>query len=155
MTCWSNDDDLHGKRTGVTDPAVALPSSRLTSYHDNNLLSRTDPLGHLLSSTNPLGVTTSYSYDAVDRLVTVVDALGGRSQTASTAAGRVKSSTDPKGQTTTFAYDGARRRISVVDALKGSLGSTYDSPTTRLVVCSSRRTPTATPPIMCTTRSAA
>ena len=55
----------------------------------------------MTSTTDPLGHTTTYQYDGLNRQVETIDALGGTSITAYDAAGNVTSTTDPLGHTTT------------------------------------------------------
>jgi len=105
------------KSGGVTD--VVNPTDAVTAMvydADNNVLSSTDPNGN----------TTSYSYDAVDRRVTSVDPTGYTTTTVYDPAGNVIQTTDPRGNTTTTIYDADNRAIETDDLL-GSVGKTaYD-----------------------------
>src|SRR5262249_54565138 len=86
-----------------------------------------DPNGNLLSATtgiantNPHVMTTSYGYDALNRLTQVTEGYGGSVSRTSTvifdAAGNVLSTTDPVVGTTSYAYDADNRTTQEIDAL--------------------------------------
>src|SRR5262249_6065355 len=57
--------------------------------------------------------TTTYGYDALNRVTAVTDGLGHVSSTAYDAASNVTSQTDANGNVTTFAYDVRNRQTGV------------------------------------------
>jgi RHS repeat-associated protein len=67
-------------------------------------------------TTDPLGHTTSISYDSKGNPISIIDALGQTSTFAYNSAGQVTSITDPLGQSISFSYDGADI-TSIQDAL--------------------------------------
>jgi YD repeat-containing protein len=71
--------------------------------------------GHLATIPDPLGSTTTQTYDAASRLLT---------------------QTDPLGRTTQFAYDALSRLITVVDPLNHATHFSYD-PNENLLTVSS------------------
>ncbi len=81
---------------------------------------RTDPV---------LGtVVTSYTYDALNRLVTVSMPRGASTQTRSFqwTGGDMTSATNPENGTVTYTYDGAHRMLSRTDAKGQKTQYTYD-----------------------------
>ena len=81
----------------------------------------------MTSTTDPLGHTTTYHYDGLNRQVETIDALGGTSITAYDAAGNVTSTTDPLGHTTTNGYDADNRQTSTTDPLGNVTTTAYDA----------------------------
>ena len=82
----------------------------------------------MISTTDPLGHTTTYQYDCAeppDRRST--DPLSHTTTTAYDADGNVISTTDPLGQTTTYAYDALNRQTSVTDPLGHTTTTAYDA----------------------------
>jgi RHS repeat-associated protein len=107
-----------------------------------------DPLGHLLSTIDPLGnhmtrvfdgdgnlasetdaanKTTSYSYDAADRLITVTRPGASTLGTGYDANGNVTSQTDPLGHVTSYGYDVFNRVTSMTDPLGRTTSYAYDA----------------------------
>jgi RHS repeat-associated protein len=100
------------------DPAV--PAELATTTHTYG------PLGRLESSTDPMGVTTTYEYDIEGRMVAVVDEDAERIETDYDAFGRPTVQTDQLGETTTTTYDAAGRVTAVEDREGHDTTYTYD-----------------------------
>ena len=71
-----------------------------------------DDAGNVASRTNARGFTTSYSYDALNRLTQSEDALGHLATIVYDDLGNVQATIDPLGRRTTFVYDALNRRIA-------------------------------------------
>ncbi len=90
------------------DPVTGIISGHLISETDplGNTTSYTyNGLGQVLTVTDPLNHTTTYDYDAFGRQTKVIDPLGRTTSTTYNPAGRVESVTDPLGQVTSYQYD--------------------------------------------------
>src|SRR5207248_2645640 len=93
-----------------------------------------DAIGNVLAATDPLGRTTSYAYDNLDRrtVITSPDPDGAGPQTAPAtqfaydSVGNLIRSTDALGRPTAFTYDVLNRMLSVTDALGGTATMQYD-----------------------------
>ncbi|WP_405056848.1 DUF6531 domain-containing protein [Kribbella sp. NBC_01505] len=88
---------------------IALSDGRQISY---------DYAGGLLTGvTDVRGKTTSYGYDAADRIITVTDALGRviTKNIYDAATGRVSSQTGPTGDVTRFEWDAAKGEADTID----------------------------------------
>ena len=85
--------------------ARALQRTTTTAY---------DAVGNVRSTTNPVGATTSYAYDALNRQTQMIEAYGSAVQRTTTtsydAVGNVLSTTNPRGYVTSYAYDALNRR---------------------------------------------
>jgi RHS repeat-associated protein len=82
--------------------------------------------GKRATDTDPLGRVTSYSYDALDRLVSTTRPDGTVTRQAYDAEGRRVSSTDAAGNVTTYAYDPVGRLVRTTFADGSSTSMTYD-----------------------------
>lgn len=90
--------------------------------------------GNVLTSTDENGVTTTNTYDAMDRLLTTsrpgLDETGAAVTITSSMtydwAGKVLTSTDPNNHTTACAYDKQENLIKTTDALNGVQYFVYD-----------------------------
>lgn len=101
----------------------------------------------LASTTDRLGRTTNYTYDADRNLVAMTDPLGLTTRLTYFPSGKLHTMTDPKGNVTTwtrdiegrvvaktyadgkgdtYTYDDAGRRVSMTDALGQTTSYTYD-----------------------------
>jgi RHS repeat-associated protein len=72
-------------------------------------------------------LTTSYAYDAANRLITLTDPAGGVSRTEYDAADRVTATVDPLGRRTTITYDTLGRRIRTTLPDGTFVSVTYDA----------------------------
>jgi RHS repeat-associated protein len=79
-----------------------------------------------------LGQTTNYAYDALNRLTSLSDPLGNTTTTTYNALGRIITTTNAKGQATNFEYDALGRLTKVTDAKSGTVTYTYDANGNRL-----------------------
>ncbi len=75
---------------------------------------------------NPAAYTSTYAYDAADRLTTVTDPLGHATTTVYDPVGNRTRVTDPNTHATNWAYDADNRLTSVTDALNHATSYAYD-----------------------------
>ena len=131
--------------TKLTDP-----NGHATTYiyegGSYNPTSSTDPLGRTTSITyntfeepltvaDPAGTTTSYAYDGIGNLLSVSRPLSGTGATQTTSfayndsahPGDVSALTDPDGKSWQFAYDGNGDLTASTDPLSNTTSYTYDS----------------------------
>jgi RHS repeat-associated protein len=97
--------------TAVADTASATAFNATSSF-------TYDAYGKPLSANDPLGIVTTFGYDAFENLVSqVVDSGAGhlniRSQFGYDTLGNQIFQTDPNGNTTTMSYDANRRLVSM------------------------------------------
>lgn len=85
------------------------------------------PADLLASVTDPLGRTTTYSYDARGDLTATTSPLGGVTSSTYDAAHRVLTSTTPEGEVTSYTYDTAGRLLTTTDPLGGVTTNVYDA----------------------------
>jgi YD repeat-containing protein len=81
----------------------------------------------LLSQTDQLGRTTSFTYDGLGRRTSVIDPLDNVTSFSFDAVGKLLAVTDPLQQVTQYAYDNLYRRTSTTDALGGVTNFAYDA----------------------------
>ncbi len=115
-------------------------NSHLTSYAydaDNQVISSTDPLGltttavydgdgNILATVDPMGHRTSYTYNLDDQQIGSLNALGGMTTALYDADGNVIATVDENGHRTSYAYDADDRTISMTDALGHTSSVVYD-----------------------------
>ncbi len=85
-----------------------------------------DSSGNLLSSSDPLGKTRRFEYDAGGNATTLVDSLGNTSHKIYDSNNRLISSVDPLGNSTSYAYDLKGNTIQIVDAVGAVTRANYD-----------------------------
>lgn len=112
-----------------TDGDGGVPANLLASETDP--LGRTtsytyDAAGDLVSRTSPGGGTTTYTYDDSHRLISTTTPGGATTSFTYDPAGRLLTTTDPLGAVTTNAYDAAGRLAVTTDALGRETTYTYD-----------------------------
>lgn len=137
--------DQAGSTTSFTYDDRGLPIQR-TDALDRISTWAYDDLGRLVSSTDRNGQTTtrsytdsgfldaivypdhtvSFTYDAVDDLVSMTDAIGTTTQVYDDL-GRLTSRTDANGYTVGYEYDGASRLARLVYPGGASVAYTYDA----------------------------
>ena len=87
-----------------------------------------DPVGNTLSVTNAVGAVNTFGYDADNRQVLMIEALGSGVERATTTnfdpVGNVQSSVNPRGVTTSFGYDALNRRVTELEAFGTGLQRT-------------------------------
>ena len=120
--------------------AIVEASSMQTNTYDSNgnVLSTTDPTGvttqftydptfnKVTSIVDPLGNTSRFTYDTSGNLLTSTDADGNTSAYQYNANGLLTQSTDALNQTTTFAYDYFGNLTSTTDPLGNTTSYNYD-----------------------------
>ncbi|MBI3784617.1 MAG: hypothetical protein HY270_14580 [Deltaproteobacteria bacterium] len=86
-----------------------------------------DAFGNVMTRTDALGATTSFTYDPIfNKVTSITDPLGHVSTLAYDARGNLQTVADPGGATTTFAYDATGLLTSVTDALGNVRQFGYD-----------------------------
>ncbi len=111
---------------------------------NGNILTRTDALGNtttftyesvfnkVTSVTDPLGHVTTSTYDATGNLRTNTDENGNTTSFTYNEFGQVTESTDPLGHKTTFSYDAFGNLVSVTDTLGSTTTHQYDAASRRI-----------------------
>jgi RHS repeat-associated protein len=99
----------------VTD---ALGQTQKTTY---------DAEGNVRSTSDGLGNTTNYDFDALNRQVKVTDAKGGITSTNYDVVGNLAKITDSVGNSTTYSYDAVNRLLSDTNQLGFSRSYAYDN----------------------------
>ncbi len=90
--------DVAGNLRSVTDPAVSPNLAGTTSY-------TYDSIGKLVKIVDPIGATSTYTYNIRGFKIAANDADTGSSTFVPDSLNELISQTDAKGQTTSFAYD--------------------------------------------------
>ncbi len=101
----------------TTDPLSRV--SRITTDARGNQLAR---IGYLGATT----VSTSYGYDPLGNLTSVVDPMGNSWSNSYDSLGRRTASTDPDLGTWSYGYDDAGRLLSQIDAKSQQTAFSYD-----------------------------
>jgi RHS repeat-associated protein len=116
--------DLAGNGVLITSSAGDVMRKQFDALHhpvrqvlDGAVTSTTyDPAGNVLSTTDPQGRRTAYTYNLTGHVATAVAAAGTGQAAATTYAydldGNVTAMRDPEGHATTYAYDAANRRTA-------------------------------------------
>ena len=86
-----------------------------------------DKVGNYTQTTDHLGRSTSFTYDAMNRQLARTDALGGVTRSAYDGNGNVVKETDALGRLTSRSYDAVNRLVDTTDALGVVSHSVYDS----------------------------
>ena len=116
-----------------------LGNQSFTYDANGNILTTTDALGdttsftydplfsQILSLTDPLGNSSSFSYDQNGNLLIATDANGHAWSVAYQSGGLPASLTDALGKLTAFSYDSSANLSSIQDALGNKASFQYDS----------------------------
>ena len=117
-------DDLDRVITSVANDVPTAPASA-----DTNVTTRFtyDLVGNLLTMTDANGHASTFTYDALNRLIRGEDAAQQVTTSAYDANGNLITLTKPRGFATTFSYDGANRLATSTDALTQTLRFAYDA----------------------------
>ena len=122
-TTYTNIDPL-GRVGTETQPDPDGPFGSLTAPITAFVY---DPNGNLLSSTlqsaYPVALTTSASYDGLNRAIKSVTADGTYTTAEFDPAGNLVYATDAMGRVTQFVYDSRNRQIAVIGPTVGGAGS--------------------------------
>ena len=86
-----------------------------------------DAVGNLLSLTDPLDRTTSYTYDKLNRQITTTDPLNNTTTTTYDADGNVSTVTDALHNTTSYTYYVLNRLIATTNALSQTTSLSLDA----------------------------
>ena len=85
-----------------------------------------DPVDNVLLRADGDGNLTSYTYDALNRQITMTDALGHLTQYSYDPVGNLLKTVDRKGNPTTYSYDAINRQVSITDAQPATTSFQYD-----------------------------
>ncbi|MBC7250155.1 MAG: PKD domain-containing protein [Anaerolineae bacterium] len=126
--------DAVGNRTVVTDANGAVlhyiydGANRLTTiqYPDSNVQYAYDGVGNRVAMTDTTG-TTTYVYDAVNRLIQTTDGAGQVVSYDYDAVGNRTQLVYPAGQVVTYTYDAANQLTGVTDWDGQNVSYTYDA----------------------------
>lgn len=118
------DYDADGLRTTVVDPLGNQPGANPAAYTTSTTY---DAAGRPVTVTDPLGRTTSTGYDAAGQVTSVSDAAGNTTSTAYDALGRSTSVTDATGSVTAYTYDANSNLSQVSDPRGRTTKYTYDA----------------------------
>jgi RHS repeat-associated protein len=107
---------------GGTTYATA-PTQAITQYgYDNN--------GNVTSTTDPLGRVTTHTYDALNRLVLVIDPYNGSAKPTNytyDTANNLTRVTDPENKSTDYTYNGHNNLITQASPDTGATKFTYNA----------------------------
>nr|HPH69846.1 hypothetical protein [Kofleriaceae bacterium] len=102
---------------------ATAPTQSITQYgYDNN--------GNLTTTTDPLGRVTTNEYDALNRLVKVIDPYNGAvkpTQYTYDATGNLTRVTDPEGKSTDYTYNGHNNLITQLSPDTGTTQFKYNA----------------------------
>jgi RHS repeat-associated protein len=103
-----------------------------------NVLTQTDSLGNtttytydpvfskITSMTDPLGNKTTYAYDSAGNLIKKTDPNSNVTTLVRNSFGQVTQATDALGKTTTYSYDSSGNVVSIADPLGNKTSLAYD-----------------------------
>jgi RHS repeat-associated protein len=120
--------DAAGRATTVVQGYGTAAASTSTLLYDaaGNLQSETTGYSPTASYSHPS--TTSYGYDALNRVTTTITGYGTSAAatvvTAYDAAGNVLSVTDPNGNVTSYGYDPLNRQVTLIEGYNTTAAST-------------------------------
>jgi RHS repeat-associated protein len=82
--------------------------------------------GVVISNRTITGVASSIGYDALGRMIAIVDGRGNTTAMTYDSLGRLATRTDATGAVTAFGYDTLGRRVSITNALGAVTTTSYD-----------------------------
>jgi RHS repeat-associated protein len=94
---------LQGTWSYQYDP-LTYGQTQITDPNGNVTTNTYDTHGHVLTSTDPMGATTTYTYNGLEEITSVQTPLGETSLKTYDASGNLLTSTDPLGGSTTYIY---------------------------------------------------
>ena len=97
-----------------------------------------DAGGNIISKTDEEGNTSFFEYDALNRLVKIIDPMGGVTRISYDNRGNVLSTEDPKGGITTNRYDRNSRLIKMTRPMGEATSYGYDALGNRTAVLDSK-----------------
>ena len=127
--------DPNGRETGYTYDDLDHPATvvypQLSSYKlaDGSTNVKTtvyDPLGNLLSETDRVGLTLTYTYTERDQVKTITRSVGGTKSFGYDENGNLTSETDWKGVATSHTYNDLNRRVTTRNRLGHATTMGYD-----------------------------
>ena len=119
--------------------SAAAGDQSFTYDANGNVLTQTDALGNtttytyepvynkVTSTTDPLGDVTTFTYDSFGNMLTRKDPNGNVTSYTYNSFGQVTQITDPTNQKMTFAYDSFGNLTTFTDALENTTTTTYDA----------------------------
>lgn len=136
-----------GRLTSVLNAAQA-PTRDSTGFDGNGLLDGYDANGNAVLSADGLGISKRQDFDALNRLVAVLNDYDGPDSQTSNAQmsytydtrNNVRTATDPDGLTTTYTYDGLDNLVALDSPDTGHTAYTYDRAGNRLTSTDNRGT---------------
>ena len=134
--------DENGRRTEfqydaanrLTRTAQADPDSAAGPLASPVTLFAYDAAGNLVSTTDPLGHVTTFTYDNLNRLLRTTEAdpdgagplIAPVTTNTYNVAGNLSATTDPRNNATRFVYDARNRLVDAIDAAGGHTRQAYD-----------------------------
>lgn len=126
--------DANGYWTNYTiDPILAKVTSEMDPT-GNSTSNSYDEVGNLLNYTDKRNYTTSYEYDAYNRIANITDPLGNVTKIEYNSDGSVANITDGSNQTYTFSYDSLGRIVNRTDPSGNSTKFKYDEVGNRIEI---------------------
>jgi RHS repeat-associated protein len=128
-------EPVYNRLASVTDPLGNTTSytyndqagtETITNPRQKQTVITLNDRGQIVSTRDPLGGITYYSYLSGD-LVATADPLGNVSATYYDSAGRPLQVTDPDGNTTMYTYDAAGNKLTSTDPLGNTTHLAYDA----------------------------
>lgn len=129
-TCWSGTPFAGSTAvTGSTYPNTnyACATTPQMSSSIQSTLKAYDANGNPTISKDPLGRTTENTYDALNRLVSVIDPASGQTSYGYDPGGNLKTVQDPRGLITSYTYDGLRNQTKLDSPDTGFTSRTFDA----------------------------
>lgn len=129
---WAKDERYRRWAISSTTQAAALTDAQKSTIRSSFKSTYTyDAVGRVVSARNAVGATTSTEYDAFGNSVVVTDALGQKGYFYYDKLGRVQAQVDPAGYLTEHTYWGASKDIKTTKKYIAPLSMTGVSASTR------------------------